>query len=312
MVGRGPHCDVQVDDPSVSRQHFWLSLSDSIELEDIGSANGTSIASELEPATPVDISTRVAVPFRRLSVGERVTLSLGDVIRAGSTILVVERRESPTMQVTLRPLKSEPNERSAELFSPPVLVNESMRQLYNVAAMAAQTDISVLILAETGVGKEVLAEFIHRRSLRAPRPFLRLNCAALSESLLESELFGHEAGSFTGAGRRREGRFELADGGTLFLDEVGEMSAAMQAKLLRVLQEGEFERVGGNETLRVDVRVVAATNRDLEAEVVAGRFRGDLALLGAAQAMEQAFERHASLRRPRPDPARLIPAAPAR
>lgn len=276
VVGRGPHCDVQVDDPSVSRQHFWLSLSETIELEDIGSANGTSIASELVPATPIDMSTRVAVPFRRLSVGERVTLSPGDVIRAGSTIFVVERRESPTMQVTLRPLKSEPSVPNAELFSPPVLVNDSMRQLYNVAAMAAQTDISVLILGETGVGKEVLAEFIHRRSLRAPRPFLRLNCAALSESLLESELFGHERGAFTGAHQSKPGLLEATNGGTVFLDEVGELPLSLQVKLLRVLDERVVRRVGSNKPCPIDVRFVTATNRDLKREVAHGRFRGDL------------------------------------
>lgn len=276
VVGRGPHCDVQVDDASVSRQHFWLTVGETIELEDIGSANGTSIASELEPATAIDVSARVAVPFRRLAVGERVTLSLGDVIRAGSTIFVVERRESPTMQVTLRPLRSEPCERKVELFLPPVLVNESMRQLYNVAAMAAQTDISVLILGETGVGKEVLAEFIHRRSMRAQRPFLRLNCAALSESLLESELFGHERGAFTGAHQSKPGLLEATNGGTVFLDEVGELPLSLQVKLLRVLDERVVRRVGSNKPCPIDVRFVTATNRDLKREVSHGRFRGDL------------------------------------
>jgi DNA-binding NtrC family response regulator len=157
-----------------------------------------------------------------------------------------------------------------------VVASHAMLDVVDMVSRVARSNAAVLVRGESGTGKERIAALVHKRSDRASGPFVKLNCAAMSESLLESELFGHEAGSFTGAGRRREGRFELADGGTLFLDEVGEMSAAMQAKLLRVLQEGEFERVGGNETLRVDVRVVAATNRDLEAEVVAGRFRGDL------------------------------------
>ena len=157
-----------------------------------------------------------------------------------------------------------------------VFASPSMREIVDMIERVAPSRATVLVQGESGTGKERVAALVHKRGDRSGRPFVKLNCAAIPEALLESELFGHEAGSFTGAGRRREGRFELADGGTLFLDEVGEMSPAMQAKLLRVLQEGEFERVGGGETVRVDVRVVAATNRDLEAEVAAGRFRGDL------------------------------------
>jgi DNA-binding NtrC family response regulator len=134
----------------------------------------------------------------------------------------------------------------------------------------------VLVTGESGTGKELVAEAIHLASLRAKAPFVRLHCAALSESLLESELFGHERGAFTGATGRREGRFKQADGGTLFLDEIGEVSPAIQVKLLRFLQERSFERVGGNETLKVDVRIIAATNRDLQAEIRNGRFREDL------------------------------------
>jgi two-component system response regulator AtoC len=140
----------------------------------------------------------------------------------------------------------------------------------------ADSDAAVLITGETGTGKELVADTIHQNSLRRRGPMVRVNCAALPESLLESELFGHERGAFTGAIARRHGRFELADGGTIFLDEVGELDPGSQKKMLRVLQFGQFERVGGSETLTTDVRVVAATNKDLQAELAAGGFREDL------------------------------------
>jgi Nif-specific regulatory protein len=140
----------------------------------------------------------------------------------------------------------------------------------------AKSRSTIMLRGETGTGKEMVANAIHNLSPRKNGPFIKLNCAALSESVLESELFGHEKGAFTGAVNQRKGRFELASGGTLFLDEIGEVSTSFQAKLLRVLQEGEFERVGGTRTIKVDVRLVCATNRDLEAEVAKGAFRADL------------------------------------
>ncbi len=152
----------------------------------------------------------------------------------------------------------------------------SMQRVMKTVAQVAKSRATVLVHGETGTGKELIAAAIHHNSPRRSRPFVRLNCAALAESLLESELFGHERGSFTGAAQRREGRFKQADGGTLFLDEVSEISLPVQVKLLRFLQEREFERVGSNETLSVDVRIVAATNRDLRRCVEDGTFREDL------------------------------------
>ena len=145
-----------------------------------------------------------------------------------------------------------------------------------IVKKVAKSNTTVLIRGETGTGKELIAGAIHHNSLRAARNFVKVNCAALQENLLESELFGHEKGAFTGADKQRVGRFEQADGGTLFLDEVGDMSANTQAKILRVLQEHEFERLGGTRTLRTDVRVIAATNRNLPQMVANGQFREDL------------------------------------
>ena len=169
-------------------------------------------------------------------------------------------------------------ERVDELFQFDSILGQhpSMQRLMKNIAQVAASRATVLIHGETGTGKELIASAIHQNSKRKDKPFVRLNCASLSETLLESELFGHERGSFTGAVGRREGRFKQADGGTLFLDEVSEIPPSVQVKLLRFLQEREFERVGGNETLKVDVRVVAATNRDLKQGVDESRFREDL------------------------------------
>jgi DNA-binding NtrC family response regulator len=152
----------------------------------------------------------------------------------------------------------------------------AMQQVFKAIGRVADQDVTVLVRGESGTGKELVARALYQHSRRAGKPFLAINCAAIPETLLESELFGHEKGAFTGADRRRVGKFEQCDGGTLFLDEVGDMTPLTQTKLLRVLQEQTFERLGGGETVRADVRIIAATNADLEALVAAGRFRGDL------------------------------------
>jgi len=188
---------------------------------------------------------------------------------------VVERAmEKARLLQETRGLRDRLRERNA--FSHVVSADPKMHAVLELVAQVGPSKASVLVTGESGTGKELVAEAIHLASPRARSPFVRLHCAALSESLLESELFGHERGAFTGAVGRREGRFKQADGGTLFLDEIGEISPAVQVKLLRFLQEKTFERVGGNETLKVDVRVIAATNRDLLAEIKKGTFREDL------------------------------------
>jgi two-component system response regulator AtoC len=160
----------------------------------------------------------------------------------------------------------------------PNIIGESaaMKKIFSLIEKVAASDSTVLLLGESGTGKELIATTIHYQSRRKDRPIIKVNCGALPESLIESELFGHEKGAFTGAVRRRPGRFELADGGTIFLDEIGDIPLATQTKLLRVIQEKTFERVGGSDTLSVDCRIIAATNRNLEADVKAGRFREDL------------------------------------
>ena len=179
-------------------------------------------------------------------------------------------RSKATIQCLVEEIVSGPESREIQGESP------AIAHLLEQIELVAATDSTVLILGETGTGKELVARAIHRRSPRRERPLVKVNCAALPRELVESELFGHEKGAFTGATQQRRGRFELADGGTLLLDEVGELPLEAQAKLLRVLQEQEFERVGGTRSLRTDVRVMASTNRDLLQQVGAGAFRSDL------------------------------------
>jgi two-component system NtrC family response regulator/two-component system response regulator HydG len=216
-------------------------------------------------------SIETAVQAMKLGAEDYVTKPL-DV----NTVLVklektLEKRQLRRDNQLLR-------ERIHEKYQFNNIVGEStkLQSVFDVVKRAAPTRATVLVLGESGTGKELIAQAIHEESPRRDKPFVKVNCAALTETLLESELFGHEKGSFTGAAGRREGRFELADGGTLFLDEIGDVTPGLQVKLLRVLQQREFERVGGTQTIKVDVRVVAATNKDLAAEVKTGHFREDL------------------------------------
>ncbi|AUX41730.1 uncharacterized protein SOCE26_031530 [Sorangium cellulosum] len=252
-IGRTAENDVRIDHPSVSRRHAVLHVGPPFRLEDLGGKNGTFVRDPHEPAEDARTLTMLQVS------GEVVDVCVGDCITLGSSSLVIRR--APTAAPA--PFDAEPR---APL----------MQALLEQAYLAARSPISVLILGETGVGKEVLAQTIHRRSPRARAPFQALNCAALSESLLESELFGHEKGAFTGAFQARPGLFEAAEGGTVFLDEVGELPMNIQVKLLRVLEERKVLRVGARAARPIDVRFVSATNRDLEIEIARGAFRQDL------------------------------------
>ncbi len=231
---------------------------------------------ERDPELPVVLMTayggvETAVAAMREGAADYLTKPLN----TDELAIVLERAmERAKLRREASDLRSQLKDRYS--FDNIVGSSPEMQRVFKSVAQVAPSRATVLLSGESGTGKELVAAAIHHNSPRAGGPFVKLHCAALAESLLESELFGHEKGAFTGADRKREGRFEQAHGGTLFLDEIGEISPAIQVKLLRVLQEREFERVGGSQTLRVDVRVVAATNRDLKEMVQAGKFREDL------------------------------------
>lgn len=248
VIGRAEEADLRIDDRSVSRRHATLHLGETVQLEDHGSANGTRVRGTAVPS------------------GSRVTVRVGDVIELG-TVLCALAGAAP--EVTSKPPTDGP---PGEI----VIANAAMVRLHALVDRVAGGGVHVLLLGETGSGKEVFAERLHRRSVRRDKPYVKVNCAALTETLFEAELFGYEKGAFSGAAAPKPGLIETAEGGTIFLDEVGELSLPLQAKLLRVLEDAQVRRVGGIKSRPVDVRIVSATNRDLEAEAAAGRYRSDL------------------------------------
>jgi transcriptional regulator with GAF, ATPase, and Fis domain len=286
-IGRDASSQLSIPDHLISRRHCAVEVSDGhCTLRDLDSSNGTYV--------------------NGMPVRERI-LTHGDRIRAGDSVLLFLQAGSAasplggesdraiddlTQRVTRvdadnrppDPPEDSPEAIVADMLAGPMalqahdMVGESapMRAVYECIRKVAPRDSTVLICGETGTGKELAARAVHQNSARAPRPFVAVNCTALTESLLESELFGHEKGAFTGAVVLKKGKFEIADGGTIFLDEIGELAPALQAKLLRALQHHEFERVGGTRAIKVDVRLIAATNRDMRAAVSSGRFRQDL------------------------------------
>ena len=264
-IGRSHENDIRVEHTSVSRQHLLLHIGDEIEIEDLNSSNGTYFLSDRGEVLGEEVTE---ARDRRVSPRQRVRLRPGELVRVGSVLIMVHKKSPSTMHEALRP--------PSKQYAPAVLIDPEVKRVHELAARAAQSEITVLVLGETGVGKEVLAETIHQHSKRANRPLLRLNCAALSESLLESELFGHERGAFTGAVAAKAGLLEATDGGTVFLDEIGELPQTTQAKLLRVLEEGAVRRLGSTKPRKINVRFITATNRNLQLEVARGRFREDL------------------------------------
>lgn len=275
VIGRATNCDVRIDEVSVSRQHVCIHVDTMLSVEDLGSANGTTLLEDRGLEATRDDATYTS-KGRILEPGVRTPFPLTGALRIGNALVTLERRPVGATNVTMRPAAMSAETVLDQGWRPPVLHAPTMKHLYELAALAASSDICALILGETGVGKEVLAEFLHRRSNRANQTFLRLNCAALSESLLESELFGHEKGAYTGAHQTKSGLLEAADGGTVFLDEIGELTSTLQVKLLRVLEERAVWRVGSTRARPIDVRFVTATNRDLRREVTRERFRKDL------------------------------------
>ncbi len=265
IVGRSAECDLSIPDPTVSRRHVRIHVGTELAIEDLGSANGT---------------TYDAKPLRSF---ERTMIELGHPIRIGDARLFIHAARgvlSASASATSSPAPSSSRAtRPPSTLPPPageVVRDEALQRIYALLPTIGPSPLSVLVLGETGVGKEVYADAIHRASDRASGPFLKLNCAALPESILEGELFGYERGSFSGAVTARPGLFEAAHGGTVFLDEIGELTPATQAKLLRVLESGEVLRLGSRSPVHVDVRFVSATNRDLAALVSSGSFRPDL------------------------------------
>jgi DNA-binding NtrC family response regulator len=246
LVGQSPICELRLSDPAVSRRHLALDVAHGrLRVTDLGSTNGTAV--------------------NGLRIHEAL-LQGGEEIRLGATVLSVSRG----------PSRSRPAPSGGQGFGRLAGVSEEMRRLYPLCRRLADAAVPVIIEGETGTGKEVLAESLHEQGPRARGPFVVFDCTAVAPSLMESELFGHEKGAFSGATAARRGLFEQAHGGTLLIDEIGDLDLSLQPKLLRVLERGEVRRVGGDRPIAVDVRILAATRLDLDLEVQERRFRDDL------------------------------------
>ena len=245
MLGKSPICEMRLDDPAVSRRHASLEvIGKKLRIRDQSSTNGTFVD-----------GTEIAEAF----------LIGGETIRLGSSAIAVVRTQARAVPA---------NEATA--FGRVIGQSQAMRKLYPLCERLAQATVPVVLEGETGTGKEQLAESLHQTGPRRGGPFVVFDCTAVAPNLIESELFGHEKGAFTGSVASRKGVFERADGGTLLIDEIGDMPLELQAKLLRAIERAEIQRVGGDTTIRVNVRVLAATRRDLDREVALGRFRDDL------------------------------------
>jgi two-component system, NtrC family, response regulator HydG len=246
LIGKSSSCEVRLDDDEVSRRHCALELSGArLRVTDLDSTNGTHV-------------DHVAI--------REAFLAGGETLRIGKTHIRVERHAAGR----------NPPVPSGAAFGNVIGQSRAMRRLYPLCARLSQANVPVLIEGETGTGKEVLAESLHEQGPLAHKPFVVFDCTAVPHSLVESELFGHERGAFTGATAARKGVFEQADGGTLFIDEIGDLDLSVQPKLLRAIERGELRRVGGDGFVKVDVRIISATRRNLDREVQAGRFRDDL------------------------------------
>jgi DNA-binding NtrC family response regulator len=265
VIGRAQGAAIRLDHASVSREHARLRLGDGPAITALRSRNPTFVRG------------------RKLADGEEAAIGVGDPVEIGGVVIRLAYARVPAAAAApvapARPERRAAGSGRALLDAPEgwyASTSVAMRQVLDAVAQVAPSDVSVLILGETGVGKEICAEQIHRRSARARGTLLRLNCSALPESLIESELFGHDKGAFTGASAPKPGLIESADGGTVFLDEIGELPMSVQAKLLRVLDRREVIRIGELKERTVDVRFVSATHRSLDDEIAAGRFRQDL------------------------------------
>jgi two-component system response regulator HydG len=247
LIGQSPVCTLQLTDPQVSRRHAALEFVDGdLWIRDLGSTNGTFVD--------------------RVKIRE-AALRGGEIVRLGGTVLQVEREEIGPGEKHVRP---------AGRFGRVIGKSREMLRIYPLCQRLAATHVPVVIEGETGTGKEALAESIHEMGPRADGPFVVFDCTAIPSNLVESELFGHERGAFTGAITTRKGLFEQAHNGTLLIDEIGDLDLALQPKLLRAIERYEIRRVGGDKFIQVNVRVLSATRRDLDREVQAGRFRDDL------------------------------------